>query len=431
MATVRKRTWTHNGKESTAWVVAYTDQGGKRRIKTFDKKKDADRYRTQVESEIEDRTHVAYSDTITIAKLADLYLAECERRWKIGDLAGATVYGINGYVKNHVVPNIGAMKAIDVRTSHVQEIIDKLSGDYSLSALRNIYISVLEMLNLAKRRGVIGRNVLRDEPVKFPKKPKSRVKAPSKAMLSELLASLDQPRGAEIRLSTYLSRRVVVSLGMFAGLRAGEMCGLQWENVDFLEGQLHIQHSFSRFDGLKAPKTEAGLRTVDMTSPVRRALEDINRYWSIYDDVHAEMASRGGRKQDCAPMINRRFHNATHVSRSVRQGHVLRNVRMKPYHPVQLREGVWYPLMKDAGLVDQSGRPLFGMHALRHAAVSLLIESGLPAMNIQNLVGHASVKTTLTIYGHLFPEDDRTKLALHKVAGDFDATTARQIPIND
>jgi integrase len=40
---IRKRTWkTTKGDAKEAWVVDYVDQAGKRRLKTFSKKKDAD-----------------------------------------------------------------------------------------------------------------------------------------------------------------------------------------------------------------------------------------------------------------------------------------------------------------------------------------------------------------------------------------------------
>jgi integrase len=43
---IRKRVWTTGGgEEKTAWVVDYTDQHGKRRLKTFAKKKDAEAFR--------------------------------------------------------------------------------------------------------------------------------------------------------------------------------------------------------------------------------------------------------------------------------------------------------------------------------------------------------------------------------------------------
>jgi integrase len=43
---IRKRTWKSNGSEKTAWCVDYVDQSGKRRLKTFTLKKDAEAWAT-------------------------------------------------------------------------------------------------------------------------------------------------------------------------------------------------------------------------------------------------------------------------------------------------------------------------------------------------------------------------------------------------
>jgi len=53
-------------------------------------------------------------------------------------------------------------------------------------------------------------------------------------------------------------------------------------------------------------------------------------------------------------------------------------------------------------------KPDFGMHALRHAAVSLWIEQGANALLVRKWAGHSSVKFTLDVYGHLWsdPEGD-------------------------
>ena len=48
MASVRKRTWTYQGKPAEAWVVDYKDYSGKRRSKQFYLKRDADAYRYQL-----------------------------------------------------------------------------------------------------------------------------------------------------------------------------------------------------------------------------------------------------------------------------------------------------------------------------------------------------------------------------------------------
>lgn len=57
-------------------------------------------------------------------------------------------------------------------------------------------------------------------------------------------------------------------------------------------------------------------------------------------------------------------------------------------------------------------------HDLRHNYASLLIRSGASIKVVQRRLGHASAKTTLDTYGHLFPdEDDRTRLAVDNELG--------------
>ncbi len=46
MASIRKRTWESGGETRSTWVVDYTDQAGKRRLKSFKRKKDAESWWT-------------------------------------------------------------------------------------------------------------------------------------------------------------------------------------------------------------------------------------------------------------------------------------------------------------------------------------------------------------------------------------------------
>lgn len=46
-------------------------------------------------------------------------------------------------------------------------------------------------------------------------------------------------------------------------------------------------------------------------------------------------------------------------------------------------------------------------HALRHTHAAMLIAEGAPANEIQARLGHANIRITLELYGHLFPEEDR------------------------
>src|ERR1700730_10042029 len=75
---VRKRTWkTATGEVRQAWVADYADLAGKRRLKTFKRKKDADAFEAKASVEIEEGVHTPASASITVAKAADLWLQSC------------------------------------------------------------------------------------------------------------------------------------------------------------------------------------------------------------------------------------------------------------------------------------------------------------------------------------------------------------------
>ncbi len=61
------------------------------------------------------------------------------------------------------------------------------------------------------------------------------------------------------------------------------------------------------------------------------------------------------------------------------------------------RNRVWLPA------VAVTVGPPCNFHDLRHTHASLLIREGLHPKVIQERMGHASIRTTLDIYGHLFP----------------------------
>jgi len=77
VASIRKRIWTSGGVENTAWVVDYKDQEGKRRLKTFTKKKEADAYRDRIKPEIRAGTHTPDSQSKLVGEAADLWLDHC------------------------------------------------------------------------------------------------------------------------------------------------------------------------------------------------------------------------------------------------------------------------------------------------------------------------------------------------------------------
>ncbi len=185
-----------------------------------------------------------------------------------------------------------------------------------------------------------------------------------------------------------MQRRVFVVLALFCGMRLGEICGLQWEFVDFAAGRIRVRHSYSEVNGLKQPKTHASVRDVPMVPIVRAALAELRDHLGGPDEGFLFMSCGG---------------------KNMRSGFDI---------------GVWRPLMKKAGLAHPApegqryGRPEFHFHALRHAAVSLLIAKGLNGHQVAPFVGHSKVSSRpLDVYGHLFPEDNAVESAMNTISG--------------
>jgi integrase len=76
MASIRKRTWA----TGTAWVVDYIDAQGKRRLKTFARKKDADAWRARAQAAIAAGTHQPDHGSPTLADAAEQWLAAARAR---------------------------------------------------------------------------------------------------------------------------------------------------------------------------------------------------------------------------------------------------------------------------------------------------------------------------------------------------------------
>jgi len=85
------------------------------------------------------------------------------------------------------------------------------------------------------------------------------------------------------------------------------------------------------------------------------------------------------------------------------------------------RRAIFVPARARAGLSDR-----FRAHDLRHTAASLMIQAGYPPKMLQEIMGHASITTTLDLYGHLYPgEMDRYAERLDSAAGDADKAKIR------
>ena len=167
---VRKRTWTtRKGETKEAWIVDYTDQNGKRHLKTFSKKKQADAFATTAKVQVRHGIHTADSESVTVAAAGGLWLAAAEKN----ELERTTVDQYQQHLDLHIAPYLGRVKLSQLTAPMVREFEDKLShgipapgsednAPRSPAMVRKIRGSLGSILADAQERGLVARNVVRE-----------------------------------------------------------------------------------------------------------------------------------------------------------------------------------------------------------------------------------------------------------------------------
>ncbi len=381
---VRKRTWvTPKGVEKFAWVVDYVDTKGKRRLKTFAKKKDADAFAATASVEVREGVHVADSATITIEEAGKLWL-------KSGDAAGlerTTMDQRRQHLDLHIVPLAGAAKLTKVTAPWVRSFQDDLrEKGCSPAMVKRVTVSLGSILADAQGRGLVGRNAVHEL-----SKARSGTKASEKRAKAKLRVGKDIPTNAEIRAILDAAKgryRTLLVTMIFTGLRASEARGLRWEDIDLKKGELHVRQRADRYGDIGMPKSEAGQRTIPLPPFAVNTLKE----WKLACPKSEEGLA---------------FPNSV--------GNI-------EHHQNMLKRGLW-PTQIAAGVtittdeIDEEGKPVLapkypGFHALRHWFASWCInrkaDGGLEltAKAVQVRMGHSSIQVTFDTYGHLFPAAD-------------------------
>src|SRR5262249_50723095 len=154
---VRKRTWENDdGSQGEAWVVNYTDGGGRRRLRTFKRRRDAESFGAGVSIEVRAGVHVPDSQSITIAEAGKLWLTSCDA----AGLERATLVDYRRHLDLHITPLIGAVKLSQLTAPMVRGFEDALrKGGRSPAMVRKVRVSLGSIVTDALERGLIAQNV--------------------------------------------------------------------------------------------------------------------------------------------------------------------------------------------------------------------------------------------------------------------------------
>ena len=360
------------------WIVDYAVNGS-RHLKTFERKKDADAYEAQVTVDVGKGIHIAPSKSVTVAEAGDLWIKACEE----AELERATVDGYKQHLRLHIAPRLGNYKLSTLTVPLMRKFKDDLRADgRSSTRVRVVMASLSALLADALERGLVATNAVRSM------KRERKRRGGKKDQKRKLKVGVDIPTPDEIkRLITHLpdKYRPLLLTAIFSGLRASELRGLRWEDVDLPHAKLHVRQRADRFNKIDRPKSESSERTVPLMPMVVNTL----REWKL------RCPKSDGKLEYVFPTGTGEIE----------------------YHSNVLQRGL-EPAQIAAKIVDGSGKPKYALHALRHFYASWCInrekDGGLelPLKMVQERMGHSTLAMTADRYGHLFPSgDDGAELA--------------------
>ena len=355
MASIERRP---DGRYRARWREV---PGGPQRTKHFDRKADAERFLDRVRGDLARGLYVDPSaGRIPFGEYAESWRASQVHR-------PSTAVLVDSQFRNHILPYFATRPLASIRPSDIQTWVKGRSAVLSPAVVKVAYRFLSSIFRSAVRDRLIA--VSPCDQIKLPRIDRAPI-VPLETDIVLRLAPALPPR-----------YRAAVYLAAGAGLRQGEVLGLQVRHVDFLARRLRVEQQLITARGapyLGPPKTPSSVRVLPLPDAVTGALAHHFETEQLEPDQPDRLLFTTQKGQ---PMRRGRFNE------------------------------VWHPAARHAG-----APPGTTFHALRHYYASLLIRHGESVKVVQERLGHASAAETLNTYSHLWPDShDRTRHAVDSV----------------
>lgn len=286
-----------------------------------------------------------------------------------GRQSARTIDNYRWAVEGHITPTLGRIPLVDLSPMDVEQLLRaKRREGLSPSSVNRVRSVLVQALKLAERYELVRRNAAAVTET-----------TPARGSSGRSLTADQARKFLEVAEGHRYAHAWTCQLML--GMRPGEVLGLLWSDVDLAAGRLSVARSLKRIpkrtlpDGtvererleLGKPKTPGSHRTVDLPAPVIAALSQQRRQQAAarlavgehWRDIGLVFSNELGGPVDPA---NYR-HELSKTTEAAELGH-------------------WTP------------------NELRHSAVSLLSDAGVPLEQIADIVGHSTTRMTEEVYRH-------------------------------
>lgn len=353
------------------WQVRYVNPDGQQRKQKFATKREADRFRSEVETDIAKGGYIdAAAGRETFQEYAERWAAV--QPWRPGTMATNLTR-----LRCYVFPVLGDAPIGAIRRTDVQAMVKAaqvtMNGRKVDGEAQPLAISTVHAIAAAAQAVFLA--AVEDKVI---------VKSPADKLALPKLDDDDLDDEGEVVALTYeqfrdfeagLPKRWRIGawIGVGSGLRVGEVCGLSEDRVDFLRNRrLRVNRQMLPGQVFGPPKTKASKRWVPVS-----------------DTLLSKLAA----------------HLAEFPDPDRQRGLILTGERGGPTRAVFLEAVA--TAARAAGMRDRQR-----FHSLRHTYASMLISGGCSIKVVQKRLGHEKIQETLDTYSHMLPDDDDKSLVV-------------------
>ena len=395
-------------------------------------KSETEKLLRQAMEDYEEKKFIAKADNITLGELLDIW---AEEELKVGTLSNGTVENYLGAIRCIKKHPVADRRLKTVTAEHLQTFLDLLTfgGTYPdgkvKKGLSKDYIhSFSAVLQQSFRFAVFPKQLITFNPMQY-------IKLKRKAEEVDLFSEEDMGQSGTQPIShddyekliAYLEKKnppavLPIQIAYYAGLRIGEVCGLTWQDINLEEQYLTVKRSV-RYDGAKhktiiGPTKRKKVRTVDFGDTLTAILKKARKEQLKNQMQYGELYHRNYYKEvQDKNRVYYEYYSLENTQDIPADYNEISFVCLRPDGCLETPSTLSIVCRTLAKKLD--GFEGFHFHQLRHTYTSNLLSNGAAPKDVQELLGHSDVSTTMNVYAHATREAKRTSARLlDKVAGN-------------
>lgn len=276
------------------------------------------------------------------------------------------------YIEQHIKPILGLYKLKTLNPSILQDFLNKKSiNGFSKNTVSSFY----GLLSGSLKYAVYPMKYIKENPMTYVHMPRYDILHKKDSTELKIISLTDFNKMIE-RFPVGSSFYIPLQIAFQTGLRASEVTGLTWDDIDFNNYTLEVNKILVKIGPewtFGTPKTQSSHRIINIGPSLVKILQD----HKIYQD---EMRIKYGHWYRESNFICTKENGENITTESLKY----------------LSRVVNYELKIN-----------FNFHSLRHTHATMLIENGANMKDVQNKLGHSKLSTTMDTYAHVTPNMQR------------------------